>query len=145
MKAVAFWLVLLCCISLVGCILPWKDTRVVAIAGAEGKVVCIRAEVADTTEKISVGLSRRSSLPQDGGMLFIFDKTVTYPFWMRDTYIPLSIAFISEEGVIVDIQDMDPLSERSHYPAQSYRYALEVNQGFFQRNGIGVGSRVEFR
>ena len=142
MKAVAWCLIMLCCISLVGCS---TATKVVAMTGDGGKVVCIRAEVADTPEKRMLGLSRRASLPQDGGMLFVFGETVSYPFWMKDTYIPLSIAFISEEGLMVDIQDMEPLSERSHYSTQPYRYALEANQGFFQRNGIAVGGRVEFR
>mgnify|MGYP001586407314 FL=1 len=63
---------------------------------------------------------------------------------MKNTYIPLSIAFISGEGKIVDIQDMEPLSEALHYPSALYHYALEVNQGWFQKYGIKVGDVVKF-
>ena len=62
-------------------------------------------------------------------MLFVFPDTVSSPFWMKNTLIPLSIAFINARGVIVDIQDRQPLDETLHYPAASYRYALEVPQG----------------
>ncbi|MFA4836900.1 MAG: DUF192 domain-containing protein, partial [Dehalococcoidia bacterium] len=63
---------------------------------------------------------------------------------MRETLIPLSIAFIAANGVIVDIQDMEPLSEKEYIPQKPHRYALEVNQGYFAENGISVGDRVEF-
>jgi len=94
-------------------------------------------------EKFIKGLSGRTSL--DGGMLFDFKDTVSNAFQMEQTLIPLSIAFISEELRIVDILDMKPLSRERYKPSTYYRYAIEVNQGFFSRNHIAVGTRVEFR
>ena len=139
---VALCLMCLCCLFVVGCS---PDTRVVVMSGSGGEVVRVRAEIADTPQKMLVGLSGRSYLAEDSGMLFIFSDTVTQPFYMKDTLIPLSIAFISEDGVIVDIQDMEPLSLQFHYPAYPHRYALEVNQGFFQRHGVVIGGKAELR
>lgn len=94
-------------------------------------------------EKFLKGLSGRTSL--DGGMLFDFEDTVTFGFQMEDTLIPLSIAFVSEELLIVKILDMEPLSKEHYGPSASYRYAVEVNQGFFTQNRIEVGNQVEFQ
>lgn len=102
-------------------------------------------EVADTPESRATGLSKRSSLPENAGMLFVFPSDGQAPFWMKDTWIPLSIAFISSDGRIVDIQDMQPMAEDLHRPAQPYRYALEVNQGFFEKNGVSTGDRVDLQ
>ncbi len=115
------------------------------ITTAGGKQVVVRTEVADTSESRSVGLSRRPSLPEDAGMLFVFPGEDQAAFWMKDTLIPLSIAFIASDGRILEIQDMEPLSEALHRPAQRYRYALEVNQGFFKKNEVNAGDRVEFQ
>ena len=76
-------------------------------------------------------------------MLFVFDQAQTLSFWMKDTLIPLSIAYINAEGRIVDIQDMQPLDETSHPSAEPALYALEVNQGFFAERGVTVGDMVE--
>ena len=95
------------------------------------------------SEAFKKGLSGRTSLK--GGMLFDFKDTVTVGFQMRETLIPLSIAFISEEYVIVDIQDMEPLALDSYLPANPYQYAIEVNQGYFEENGITVGGQIEFQ
>ena len=114
------------------------------ITTAGGRTVLLKLEVADTAERRSVGLSRRESLPEDAGMLFVFPGDQQAAFWMKDTLIPLSIAFVSADGIILEIQDMEPLSEELHRPSRSYRYALEVNQGFFVRNGVAVGDKVEF-
>ncbi|MCA1716362.1 MAG: DUF192 domain-containing protein [Actinobacteria bacterium] len=102
-------------------------------------------EIADTDAERQTGLMRRTVLPEDAGMLFVFEGEQTLSFWMRDTLIPLSIAYIDAEGRIVDIQDMQPLDDiPPHYvsagPAQ---YALEVNQGFFEERGVTVGDTVE--
>ncbi len=115
------------------------------ITTAAGRQVVVRLEVADTPETRATGLSRRPSLPEDAGMLFVFPADGQAAFWMKDTLIPLSIAFISAEGRILEIRDMERLSEDLHRPAQPYRYALEVNQGFFKRNGVSAGDRVEFQ
>ncbi|MFC2027313.1 DUF192 domain-containing protein [Chloroflexota bacterium] len=95
------------------------------------------------SDKFMQGLSGRTSL--EGGMLFDFEDTVTFGFQMKETLIPLSIAFISEEFLIVDILDMEPLTAEHYGPSASYRYAIEVNQGFFTQNNIAVADRVEFQ
>jgi len=94
-------------------------------------------------KKFLKGLSGRTSL--DGGMLFDFGATVSNGFQMEETLIPLSIAFISAELRIVEILDMEPLSSKPYTPSTAYRYAIEVNQGFFTQNDIDVGNRIEFR
>ncbi len=85
----------------------------------------------------------RDNLCENCGMLFVYDKNVTKGFWMIDTTIPLSIAFISENGTIIDIQQMEPETSTSHSPGKPYRYALEVNQGFYQDRTIEVSDVVE--
>lgn len=89
------------------------------------------------------GLGEREILPENQGMLFDWEEDVTVPFYMKDTTISLSIAFISSSGEIVDIQDMEPLSTVPHAPPTPYRYALEVNRGFFEANSITVGDRIK--
>lgn len=122
---------------------PVKVTHL-TIVGSSGQQATVAAEVADTTEKMLRGLMFRRYLPPDRGMLFDFGTTVQAPFYMKNTYIPLSIAFISPEGYIVDILDMEPLDERSRAPSHPYRYALEVNRGFFLRHDLKVEDRVSF-
>lgn len=100
-------------------------------------------ELARTAGERSRGLMFREELAEDGGMLFVYVEDTEAGFWMKDTLIPLSIAFIAADGTILDIQDMEPLSEDTHRPPEPYRYGLEVNQGWFQQNGFNVGDRVE--
>lgn len=108
---------------------------------AAGKIISLKVELADTGEKFLRGLRERSSL--EGGILFDFERSVSVPFGMKDTLIPLSIAFVSGSKEIVDIQAMKPLSEEVYFPAKPYRYALEVNRGYFEENDISVGDRIE--
>ena len=101
-------------------------------------------EVAATPSARSCGLSRRDSLPEGNGMLFVFPTSRYANFWMKDTRIPLSIAFLDEDGHIVSIQKMTPMNMEKRYRSdQPVRYALEVNQGWFNQNGIHVGDRIE--
>ena len=118
-------------------------TATIVVISGEGEGVELTVEVARTGGERSRGLMFREELAEDGGMVFVFPEDTEAGFWMRDTLIPLSIAFIAADGTIVDIQDMEPLSEDTHRPAEAYRYALEVNQGWFQQNGFDVGDRVE--
>jgi uncharacterized membrane protein (UPF0127 family) len=76
-------------------------------------------------------------------MLFVFESETTRSFWMKDTLIPLSVAYLDSEGRIIDIQDMQPLDETSHPSAEPAQYALEVNQGFFEERGVEVGDTAE--
>ncbi|MDT7880877.1 MAG: DUF192 domain-containing protein [Candidatus Hydrothermia bacterium] len=101
-------------------------------------------EIADNDEKRSLGLMFRKYLPDSVGMLFIFDSSGIYPFWMKNTYIPLSIAFIDENYKIIDIFDLEPLDETPIFPLKKFKYALEVNRNWFKRNDIRVGDKVKF-
>src|SRR5689334_15519281 len=112
------------------------------ITNSAGSLLRLYVEIADTPEKQETGLMHRTALAADGGMLFVFPSETTIPFWMRDTLLPLSIAFIAGDGSIVDIQDMQPLDETLHNPARPYVYALEVNQGYFRLHDVGVGNQV---
>jgi uncharacterized membrane protein (UPF0127 family) len=100
-------------------------------------------EVADTQETRARGLMFRKSLPENAGMLFVFDRDGQQSFWMENTEIPLSIAYLSRSGEIREIHDMTPRSRRLVKSLYAVRYALEVNQGTFQKIGVGVGYVVQ--
>ncbi|HUH39747.1 MAG TPA: DUF192 domain-containing protein [Castellaniella sp.] len=102
----------------------------------------IQAELAQTPETRTQGLMGRLGLAQDRGMLFAFDTQQPYCFWMKNTLLPLSIAFIDPQGRIVSIQDMQPRTLDTHCAPQPVLYALEMNQGWFQSAGVGVGDIV---
>ena len=118
-------------------------TVTIVVIGGEGEGMELTVELARTAGERSRGLMFREELAVDGGMLFVYEEDTEAGFWMRNTLIPLSIAFIAADGTILDIQDMEPLSEDTHRPTEAYRYGLEVNQGWFQQNGFDVGDRVE--
>ena len=120
-----------------------EQEATVAIINSAGERVPVRVEIANTPAEREQGLMGRTELAEDAGMLFVFSREGTGAFWMKDTLIPLSIAYIDAGGRIVDIQDMQPLDETPHPPAAPYRYALEVNQGFFAQRGIEVGNALE--
>ena len=102
----------------------------------------VTLEIAETDVDRMRGLMFRESLPWDQGMLFIFPRSERSGFWMMNTLIPLSIAFILEDGTILDIQDMEPLTTTSHAPPGPYLYALETNQGWFAANNVQPGDRL---
>jgi uncharacterized protein len=106
--------------------------------------VSLTAEIADTPQASENGLMFRDSLPEDRGMIFVFEPPKKATFWMRNTKIPLSIAFIDSAGTILEIKPMYPMDE-SIVPSQSDQvaYALEVNQGWFDRHRISAGARIE--
>jgi uncharacterized membrane protein (UPF0127 family) len=110
-----------------------------------GEQVEVRVEIANSPEEQTTGLMNRTALAEDRGMLFVFPGEEVRSFWMKNTLIPLSIAYIDSEGRIVDLQDMKPLDdEEPHYvSAEPARYALEVNKGFFDENGVEVGDRAQ--
>jgi uncharacterized membrane protein (UPF0127 family) len=103
----------------------------------------IRVEVARTEDEKARGLMFRDKLGADEGMLFVYEKEEFLTFWMKNTPLPLSIAFIDQKGRIVDIQDMEPFSLRTHTSARPARYALEMNRNWFQKNGIKVGDAAK--
>ena len=104
----------------------------------------IRVEVAKTPEERAKGLMGRKHLGKDEGMLFIFETEDYHGFWMKDTQIPLSIAFIDKEGQIVRITDMKPFTLESHPPPKPVLYALEMERGWFTAHGIRAGDAVRF-
>jgi uncharacterized membrane protein (UPF0127 family) len=108
-----------------------------------GQAVTLSIEIADTSEERAIGLMNRESLAEDAGMLFDFQADVQTGFWMKNTLVPLSIAFIDKDRVIVHIEDMEPQTENLHFSPSLYRYAIEVNQGWYAENDIEVGDRVE--
>ena len=102
----------------------------------------IHAEVADRDATRSLGLMHRTSLPPNGGMLFVFDQEAIHCMWMKNTLIPLSVAFLDARGAIINIADMQPHSEQSHCAARPARYALEMAQGWFTQRGIRAGAPI---
>jgi hypothetical protein len=102
----------------------------------------IRAEVAADFGSRSQGLMHRKSLAPNAGMLFVFDEAAPHCMWMKNTYIPLSVAFIDAQGVIINIADMTPHSEQSHCAARPAVYALEMTQGWFAQRGIKAGAKL---
>ena len=102
----------------------------------------IRAEVADRDASRAMGLMHRTALAPNGGMLFVFDDDAVHCMWMKNTPLPLSVAFIDASGAIVNIADMQPHTEVSHCAAQPARFALEMAQGWFARRGIRAGTRL---
>jgi len=117
----------------------------VTIDASGGDEVEVRVEIADEPSEQAKGLMYRTALAENRGMLFVFRKEERLSFWMKNTLIPLSVAFMDSEGRIVDIQDMKPLDDDppSYVSAEPARYALEVNQGFFEERGVEVGDRAE--
>lgn len=101
-----------------------------------------RVEVAATPQQRQIGLMGRKTLADDGGMLFVFERKDIHCFWMKNTLVPLSIAFLADDGSIVSVADMQPQTLDFHCAHKPVRYALEVKQGGFQRRGIEAGSRV---
>ena len=107
--------------------------------------ITLNVEIAQDPESLQEGLMFRESLPENQGMLFVFPYERILSFWMRNTYIPLDIAFINSAGQIIDIQTMEPIDESKHYISSAPAlYALEVNGGWFERHQIGVGATVNF-
>lgn len=111
----------------------------------DGGAVLVNVEVADTPELQARGLMHRESLPEDAGMVFLFFDETRTGFWMKDTLIPLSIAFFARDGEILEILDMEPCRSAecpTYDPGVAFRGALEVNQGAFEEWGVEVGDRI---
>jgi hypothetical protein len=102
----------------------------------------IQAELAVTPLQKMIGMMNRRSMGANEGMLFVYDSAGQQCFWMRNTLIPLTIAFIGDDGRIVNLADMAPLDETSHCSEQPVRFALEMNQGWFAKRGIKPGARL---
>lgn len=139
-----FRLLLATTLALAGCVLHAQDAaqtdlaRTTLTAGMHR----IDAQVAATQEQRSIGLMFRKDMPQHEGMLFVFDQANVQCFWMKNTLLPLTAAFLADDGSIVNLVDMKPLSLESHCSAKPVRYVLEMNQGWFAKKGIKAGVRL---
>jgi uncharacterized membrane protein (UPF0127 family) len=102
----------------------------------------IQAELADTPKAREIGLMNRTSMPNNAGMLFIFEQKAGHCFWMSNTKIPLSIAFIADDGKIVNIEEMQAETTNNHCPKAAVRYALEMNKQWFSERVIVPGTTV---
>jgi uncharacterized protein len=126
--------------------LPWTgaaaagELATVALAINGHKIV---AEVAATQDQRAMGLMHRFSLKPDHGMVFVFERAEPLAFWMKNTFIPLSIAFIGADGRIVSLDDMAPQDETTHWSKGPALYALEMRKGWFAEQGIRPGDRVD--
>ncbi len=134
------------------CAVPAFKYRHGIVAFTEhGATVDVRVEVADTESMREVGLMCRRALDPDAGMLFVFEDVTREAFWMKNTLIPLSIAFLDNRWQVVGIFDMrvapnpaDPPVTDTWAPTRPYRYALEVNQGFFKAHGLDDHAQIRF-
>ena len=102
----------------------------------------ISVQLAETPQQRQIGLMHRRQMPKHEGMLFVFEQPAVQCFWMRNTLIPLSAAFLDDEGRIVNIEDMKPQTEDSHCSKKPVRFVLEMNQGWFAKKGLSAGSRI---
>lgn len=102
----------------------------------------IDAQVASTPQQRATGLMWRRDMPQHEGMLFVFEQAAVQCFWMMNTPSPLTAAFLADDGTIVNLADMQPLSTQSHCSKQPVRFVLEMNQGWFEKKGLRAGARL---
>ncbi|WP_432417872.1 DUF192 domain-containing protein [Caenimonas sedimenti] len=102
----------------------------------------IDAQVASAPDQRMTGLMYRQEMPQHEGMLFIFEQPSQQCFWMKNTLLPLSTAFVADDGTIVNIEDMAPQTLNSHCSAKPVRYVLEMNKGWFAKKGIKPGAKL---
>ena len=102
----------------------------------------IQVQLAQDFEQRQIGLMWRKEMPQNEGMLFVFDQPAVQCFWMRNTLLPLTAAFVSDDGSIVNLADMKPLNDDSHCSKKPVRFVLEMNQGWFAKRNIQAGFKL---
>lgn len=126
-------------------VLSGSGEYLIYIINGNDSKTALTIEIADDESERQRGLMYRYSLDRDRGMLFVFEKERMLSFWMKNTYIPLDIAYISKTGVINEIYRMEPLDISITYPSKkAAMYALEVNAGWFSRNSITAGMKLDF-
>ena len=99
-------------------------------------------QVAQTNLERQTGLMHRKDMPQHEGMLFVFEQPATQCFWMRNTLLPLTAAFVADDGTIVNLADMKPQTDDSHCSTKPVRFVLEMNQGWFAKRNIQAGFKL---
>ena len=102
----------------------------------------IQVQLAQDFEQRQIGLMWRKEMPQNEGMLFVFDQSAVQCFWMRNTLLPLTAAFVSDDGSIVNLADMKPMNDDSHCSKKPVRFVLEMNQGWFAKRNIQAGFKL---
>lgn len=139
------WLIRLSCLLIAPIGTAWSQgapqldlPRVTLSAGMH----LIHAQVAANPVEREIGLMYRKEMPANDGMLFVFEQPASQCFWMKNTLLPLTAAFIADDGTIVNLANMQPQTENSHCSAQPVRYVLEMNQGWFAKRGIKAGVRL---
>ena len=143
-RAILFFLVLPVLAVISGCNEPTMERMprpgelILTVGG--NKIIC---EVAENDRKRQLGLMHRTELAQKRGMLFVWPTAIRQSFWMKNTSIPLSIAFINFEGEILQIEDLRPHDETSIRSKDEVRYALEMNRGWFDNNGLKAGATFD--
>lgn len=103
----------------------------------------IQAEVANTYDTRTEGLMSRKSMPTNHGMLFVFDQTAQHCMWMRNTLIPLSVAFLDGQGRIINVEEMQPQTDDTHCASRPAGFALEMNAAWFKNRGFGAGTLLK--
>ncbi len=133
-------------LSALVCLAAWADNqpqlqlpRTTVSAGMH----LIQAQVAATSEQRATGLMFRTDMPANEGMLFVFEQPATQCFWMKNTLLPLTAAFIADDGTIVNLADMKPQALDSHCSSAPVRYVLEMHQGWFAKRGLKAGSKLK--
>lgn len=130
-------------IALAGvCLAPVAAAQGMPVVELTAGIHRIEAEVAATQEDRMRGLMHRKSMPVQHGMLFVFDVDARHCMWMRNTYLPLAVAFLDAQGRIINVAEMQPQTETSHCAARPARFALEMNAGWFRARGFGPGSVI---
>ena len=102
----------------------------------------LEVEVASNKAQRSLGLMNRASMPESRGMLFVYPAPAYFCMWMKNTKIPLSVAFIDAQGQVINIEDMSPQTETNHCTQRNATYALEANRGWFAKHGVSAGSQI---
>ena len=102
----------------------------------------IDVQVASNSEQRQIGLMFRKEMPQHEGMIFVFEEPTKQCFWMKNTLLPLTAAFVADDGTIVNLEDMKPQTENPHCSIKPVRYVLEMNKGWFAKKGIKAGSKL---
>lgn len=136
-------LLLIGILSIVSCAEEGLEKQILTITRTDGSTIDVEAEIAQTTEERNFGYKERTHIPEGTGMLFVFERDQILSFWMEDTPTALSIAYIDSRGTLREMYDMTPFSRASIVGTVSCRYALEVPQGWFQKNNITVGSTIQ--
>lgn len=118
---------------------PQPKLPTVALSAGMHNIV---AEVAATPQQRQIGMMMRTQMAQHEGMLFVFEQPTRQCFWMRNTLLPLAIAFIADDGRVVNVAEMQPQTDDSHCSTEPVRYVLEMNKGWFDKRGIKAGARL---